>query len=175
SELFVVEGDSLLYEFFYDSKKHFLDFNQPYGGGQFLSLTYLVETFLNKLKQRGCVFHLVFFHKHKVIWNFNPKFRIAREIIIDHLKSCQNESKVPIYEFPAWWDSQFDQYIEDRQPLFILSGDGTNGDNKEKSMKMSILSKGLFYYSLHKDLSMALIPGMEFRDSRAQAFVFDRG
>ncbi|CAG8457686.1 16854_t:CDS:10 [Cetraspora pellucida] len=174
SELFVVEGDSLLYEFFCDSKKHFLDFNQPYGGGQFLSLTYLVETFLNKLKQRGCVFHLVFFHKHKVIWNSNPKFRIAREIIINHLKSCQNESKVPIYEFPAWWDSQFDQYIDDRQPLFILSGDGTNGD-KEKSTKISILSKGLFYYSLHKDLSMALIPGMEFRDSRAQAFVFDRG
>ncbi|CAG8716204.1 11247_t:CDS:2 [Gigaspora margarita] len=40
---------------------------------------------------------------------------------------------------------------------------------------MSILLKRLFYHSLHKDLSMALIPGMEFRDSRAQAFVFDRG
>ncbi|CAG8847318.1 12018_t:CDS:2, partial [Racocetra persica] len=85
------EGDGLLYEFLCDPKKHFLDFKQPYGGGQFLSLAYLVETFLNKLKQRGCVFHLVFFHEHKVIWDFNPKFRIAREIIIDHLKSCQHE------------------------------------------------------------------------------------
>ncbi|CAG8784920.1 2059_t:CDS:2, partial [Gigaspora margarita] len=183
SELFVVEGDSLLYEFLCDPEKHFLNFIQPYGGGQFLSLTYLVETFLNKLKQRGCVFHLVFFNAHKVIWDCNPKFRIAREIIIDHLKSCQHKSKVSIYEFPAWWDPQFDQYIDDRQPLFILSGDGSAEDDiddskilyKEGLRKMSILLKGLFYHSLHKDLSMALIPGMEFRDSRAQAFVFDRG
>ncbi|CAG8644113.1 3471_t:CDS:2, partial [Dentiscutata heterogama] len=183
SELFVLEGDSLLYEFLCDPESHFLNFIQPYGGGQFLSLTYLVETFLNKLKQRGCVFHLVFFHAHKVIWNCDPKFRIAREIIINHLKSCQHESKVPIYEFPAWWDPQFNQYIDDRQPLFILSGDGTTEDgikeskilSKKGQKKMSILLKGLFYHSLHKDLSMALIPGMEFRDSRAQAFVFDRG
>ncbi|KAF0529896.1 P-loop containing nucleoside triphosphate hydrolase protein [Gigaspora margarita] len=118
----------------------------------------------------------------RVILDCNPKFRIVREIIIDHLKSCQHKSKVS-HEFPAWWDPQFDQYIDDRQPLFILSGDGSAEDSiedskilsKEGLRKMLILLKGLFYHSLHKDLSMALIPGMEFRNSRAQAFVFDRG
>ncbi|CAG8659400.1 5203_t:CDS:2, partial [Scutellospora calospora] len=201
SELFVIEGDSLLYKFICDPKRHFLNFGELYGGGQFLSLTFLVETFLNKLKQRGCNFHLLFFHEHKGIWNCDPKFRIAREIIIEHLKSCQDESKIPIYEFSSWWNSEFNQYIVDRQPLFILSGDGTNEegaieDGTTEDLKISltynnneilislipkiqnkltILLKGLFYNSLHKDLSMALIPGMEFRDSRARAFVFDRG
>ncbi|CAG8674029.1 7843_t:CDS:2, partial [Gigaspora margarita] len=156
SELFVVEDDSLLYEFLCDPERHFLNFKQSYGGGQFLSLTYLIETFLNKLKLRGCIFHLVFFHGHKVIWNFDPKFRIAREIIIDHLKSCQHESKIPVYEFPAWWDPQFDKYIDGRQPLFILSGDGTIENTKNPT----ILSKK---------------KRIEFRNSRAQAFVFDRG
>ncbi|CAG8471575.1 3281_t:CDS:10, partial [Acaulospora morrowiae] len=176
--LFVLEGDSLLYNFLFNPETHLLDFNAAFGGGQFLALTFLVETFIDKLKQRECKFHIVFFDTHKAIWN-DPKFRVAREIVLSHLKSYQDVTGISIYEFDDWWGIDFATYIKERQPLFVLLGDGTTENpeidsiNIEKS-NASIAWRGLIYHTLHNDLSVALIPGMEFRDSRAKAFVFNR-
>ncbi|CAG8509201.1 9142_t:CDS:2 [Acaulospora colombiana] len=179
SGLFIVEGDSLIFNFLHDPDTHLLDFGETFGGGQFLALTFLVEKFIDELKQRGCRFHIVVFDAHKAIWNDDPKLRVAREIVLSHLKSYQHVTKVPIYEFDNWWGSEFAEYIEERLPLFILLGDGTTKDLEMNSVdvdssKASIIWRGLIYHTLHNDLSAALIPGMEFRDSRAKAFVFGR-
>ncbi|CAG8479082.1 3193_t:CDS:2 [Funneliformis caledonium] len=191
SELFVIEGDSLLFKFLYDPESDFLDFSQPFCGGQFLALTFLVENFLNKLKERKCVFHVVFFDDYQSLWNNQPVLRIAREIIIDHLKS-QNTG-VPIVNFKNWWSPEWNEYLANRQPLFTLVGDGSTehleidvtseeiqhdsplfGIATKNSLKMTVVFRAFLFHSLHIDLPVALLPGMEFRESRAYAFVFER-
>ncbi|CAG8433434.1 1777_t:CDS:10 [Diversispora eburnea] len=187
SELFLIEGDCLLFDFLYDGERHLLDFNEPFVGGQFLALIFLIESFMDRLKQRGCKFHIVFFEAQKEIWNFDPKFRIAREIVFSHLKSYQNVTKIPFFNFDNWESSEFTEYLKERRPLFILLGDGTTENFNidfdsdvqipgEKSIRLaSIIWKGLIFDTLHNDLSVALIQGMEFKDSHVKAFAFDRG
>jgi hypothetical protein len=193
--LFVIEGDSLIFKFIYDPKTDFLDFGQTISGGQFLALTYLVENFLKKLKERECVFHIAFFDIHKSIWNNRPKLRIAREFIIDHLKS---NAKILVYEFKDWWTEEWKDYLINRQPSFILIGDGStehleikeiynyndeeidkspiSGIATKNSLKLTIVLRAFMFFSLHDmDMPVALLPGMEFRDSRAYAYVVERG
>ncbi|PKY41327.1 P-loop containing nucleoside triphosphate hydrolase protein [Rhizophagus irregularis] len=194
SELFVIDGDSLLFKFLYDPETDFLDFGLTISGGQYLALTFLVENFLNKLKERECVFHIAFFDVHKSLWNNRPKLRIAREIIIEHLKS---NTKIPVFEFKNWWTEEWKNHLDNMQPLFILTGDGStenleikekdNYKDKEidvssisgiatkKSLKLTIVLRAFIYFSLHMDMPVALLPGMEFKDSRAYAFVLERG
>src|SRR5439155_8578165 len=45
----------------------------------------------------------------------------------------------------------------------------------KNSLSLTIVWKCLLFHSLHQDLSIGLLTGMEFRDSRASAFVADRG
>ncbi|RIA88406.1 hypothetical protein C1645_826376 [Glomus cerebriforme] len=183
SELFVIDGDSLLFKFLYDPETDFLDFGQSISGGQFLALTFLVENFLKKLKDRECGFHIAFFDVHKSIWNNRPKLRIAREIIINHLKFNTN---IQVFEFKNWWTKEWREYLDDRQPLFILTGDGstehsiddssTSGIATKNSLSLATISLQAFIFSsLHLDMPVALLPGMEFRDSRSYAFVCERG
>ncbi|CAH1763007.1 4789_t:CDS:10 [Entrophospora sp. SA101] len=173
SELFVLEGDSLLFKILYDPKTNLLDFGKEFSGGQFLALTFLVESFLKQLKDRECVFHIIFFDQHKCIWNNNPKLLLAREIIIDHLKSYKANVNIPIFKFDNWWDEDWRDYINDRQPKKYISS--LTNIATEKSLSLTIIWKCLLFHSLHHDLSIALLTGMEFRDSRASAFVADRG
>ncbi|RHZ84433.1 hypothetical protein Glove_81g49 [Diversispora epigaea] len=187
SELFLIEGDCLLFDFLYDGERHLLDFNESFVGGQFLALIFLIESFLDRLQQRGCKFHIVFFEAQKAIWNFDPKFRIAREIVFSHLKSYQNITKIPFFNFDNWESPEFIEYLKERRPLFILLGDGTTENFNidcdsevpipgKKSMRLaSIVWKGLIFVTLHNDLSVALIQGVEFKDSHVKAFAFDRG
>ncbi|RIA88407.1 hypothetical protein C1645_877420 [Glomus cerebriforme] len=194
SELFVMDGDSLLFKFLYDPETDFLDFGQPISGGPFLALTFLFENFLKKLEERKCVFHVVFFDVHKSLWNNRPKLRIAREVIVDHLKS---NTAIQVFEFKNWWTNEWREYLDERQPLFILTGDGStehleikeiDNNNEEKgvrsisgiatgnSLRMTIVLRAFMFFSLHNmDIPIALLPGMEFRDSRAYAFVVERG
>nr|CAG8529464.1 15724_t:CDS:10 [Entrophospora candida] len=173
SELFVLEGDSLLFKILYDPKTNLLNFGKEFSGGQFLALTFLVESFLKQLKDRECVFHIIFFDQHKCIWNNNPKLLLAREIIIDHLKSYKANVNIPIFKFDNWWDEDWRDYINDRQPKKDISS--LTNIATEKSLSLTIIWKCLLFHSLHHDLSIALLTGMEFRDSRASAFVADRG
>ncbi|GES95532.1 P-loop containing nucleoside triphosphate hydrolase protein [Rhizophagus clarus] len=192
NELFVIEGDSLIFKFIYDPKTDFLDFGQTISGGQFLSLIYLFENFLKKLKEREYVFHIAFFDVHKSLWNNRPKLRIARDIIIDHLKS---NTKMLVYEFKNWWTEEWKEYLINRQPSFILTGDGStehlgikeidNYDDDEpsisgiatkNSLKLTIVLRAFMFFSLHHmDTPIALLPAMEFRDSHAYAYVVERG
>ncbi|EXX74671.1 Ski2p [Rhizophagus irregularis DAOM 197198w] len=194
-ELFVIEGDSLIFKFIYDPKTDLLNFGQTISGGQFLALTYSIENLLKKFKERECVFHIAFFDVHKSIWNNRPKLRIAREIIIDHLKS---NTDISVIEFKDWWTEEWKNYLDNMQPSFILTGDGStehleikaekdnyNDEEIDKSiskiatknsLKLTIVLRAFMFFSLHdRDKPVALLPGMEFRDSRAHAYVFERG
>ncbi len=138
-----------------------------------MALTFLVENFLGKLKERGCVFHVAFFNVYESIWNNRPELRIAREIIIDHLES--HDTKVPVFKFEDWWSRKWEKYLENRQPLFILTGDGStehleikgkkerkyydhssiSGIATEKSLNMTVVFQAFMFRSLHIELPIA--------------------
>ncbi|CAG8615451.1 503_t:CDS:2 [Ambispora gerdemannii] len=185
-ELFIIEGDSLLFSFFFDPKTHWLDLTDPTGGSQFLGVTYLVEKFLSNLLDRHCAFYLVFFEAHKFIWRENSKFLVVRQAVIEHLKANANE--VTLIEFKDWWGEVWNEFLDIRQPLFVLLDDGQQNtpayqksSDQSSSNDVKLIAKRLvcfcqaFMFScITKDVSIALLPGLLFKDSCVFAFVFDR-
>lgn len=127
-ELFLIEGDSLLLHCFSDKN---LDFSH---GLQLLHGTYLVEKLLSQLKQRKCRFHIVFFSDHAQIcippnvderlW---PKYRLAREAILQHL--VQNLPTVfpsiQIHLFDCYRCGSFENYLHAVGAYFLMCHDGT--------------------------------------------------
>ena len=57
-------------------------------GGQMLHLTYVVETFLHDLVQRGAHFSVVFFESHRALWQHDSAMGVARALLIHHLRAA---------------------------------------------------------------------------------------
>ncbi|KAL4987838.1 hypothetical protein BDW68DRAFT_177452 [Aspergillus falconensis] len=126
-ELFLIEGDSLLLQCFSDDA---LDFSN---GFQLLHAASLVEKFLSSLRQRKCVFHVVFFKEHaqacipahvgKEQW---PKYLLAREAILQHL--TQNLATVVpairIKCFGSYRSTEFQKYLQSVGAYFMMCHDG---------------------------------------------------
>jgi ATP-dependent RNA helicase DDX60 len=126
-ELFLIEGDSLLLRSFSDEK---LDF---WPGFQILHATYIVETFLHKLHQRKCVFHIVFFadHAHLCIPNgihedLRPRYLLAREVIIQHLSQSigQVSPLIEIKVFNNYHSEEFRDHLANSGAYFFMCHDG---------------------------------------------------
>ncbi|RAK85618.1 DEAD/DEAH box helicase [Aspergillus costaricaensis CBS 115574] len=127
SELFIIEGDSLLLHCFADDQ---LDFSN---GFQLLHATYIVERLLAQLRQRNCNFHIVFFadnseasippHADELLL---PKYRLAREAILQHLQ--QNVPKafpsMQVRCFDTYNCSDFEKYLTSEGVYFIMCHDG---------------------------------------------------
>ncbi|KAJ0420584.1 hypothetical protein BJY00DRAFT_313002 [Aspergillus carlsbadensis] len=127
-ELFLIEGDSLLLQCFSDNA---LDFST---GLQLLHATSLVEKFLANLRQRKCVFHVVFFEEHAQACvpagasnDLRPKYLLAREAIVQHL--AQNLAtcvpQIEIKCFGSYRSAGFQQYLQSGAPYFLMCHDGT--------------------------------------------------
>ncbi|RAK96957.1 putative DEAD/DEAH box helicase [Aspergillus ibericus CBS 121593] len=127
SELFIIEGDSLLLHCFTDDQH---DFSK---GLQLLHATYIVERFLAQLRQRNCNIHIVFFSEHSDVSipphadkASKPRYRLAREAILQHL--LQNAPKaVPYMEVKCFekYDKQdFEDYLAAEGVYFMMCHDG---------------------------------------------------
>jgi len=118
TEKFVIEGDSLLLHVFSDPA---LDFSH---GGQFLHLTFVVETFLFELIKRGAHFCVVFFASHKAIWQAHGAKCVARSLLIRHLRNClpaTHTTSVETFESPVCdeWIDFFNVYL----PCLVMVSD----------------------------------------------------
>ncbi|OJZ84331.1 hypothetical protein ASPFODRAFT_82687 [Aspergillus luchuensis CBS 106.47] len=127
SELFIIEGDSLLLHCFADDQ---LDFSN---GFQLLHATYIVERLLAQLRQRNCNFHIVFFGNNSgasipphADESSLPKYRLAREAILQHLQ--QNAPKafpsMQVRCFDTYNCSDFEEYLTSEGVYFIMCHDG---------------------------------------------------
>ncbi|KAL5335419.1 DEAD/DEAH box helicase [Aspergillus crustosus] len=128
-ELFIIEGDSLLLHCFSDDT---LDFTH---GLQLLHATYLVEKFLEQVRRRKGVFHIVFFSSHaqicipentsETLW---PKYRLAREAILQHL--LQNipaaVASIKVKCFQTYQSDDFKDYLQSVGAYFLMCHDGTS-------------------------------------------------
>jgi hypothetical protein len=118
TEKFVIEGDSLLLHAFSDPALNWTH------GGQFLHLTFIVETFLHELIERGAHFCVVFFESHKAIWHNDGAKCVARSLLIRHLQACLPATKTTsakTFESPACdeWVDFFGTYL----PCLVVISD----------------------------------------------------
>lgn len=126
SELFIIDGDSLLLECFSNEK---LDFCP---GFQLLHATYIVEKFLQKLKQRKCVFEIVFFDTNAQFCiparssnGNNNRYLLARETIIQHLIAVSPEKhELNVYVFETFRSQAFEEHLLDSGTYVFMCHDG---------------------------------------------------
>lgn len=128
SELFIIDGDSLLLKCFSDRK---LDF---WPGFQLLHATYIVEKLLQKLGQRKCVFEIVFFDSNARFCiptessdDKYDRYLLAREAIIRHLVAISQEKKhgFDVYLFESYHSESFREHLLDSGAYVFMCHEGT--------------------------------------------------
>ncbi|KAF2753311.1 P-loop containing nucleoside triphosphate hydrolase protein [Pseudovirgaria hyperparasitica] len=170
-EFFVVDGDSLLLEAFRNDK---LDFSP---GFQLLHAVHLVEKFLRSLSQRKCHFHVVFFNDQastcvpvNCASSDCHKYQLAREVIIQHLarNSPASGSEIELHRFESVRSRAFEQYLEATGAYFFMCHDGADAPTSSayimRSMIMRLTQNGY---------NIALVNGLEFRDTKVMAMVVE--
>ncbi|KAI9757509.1 MAG: hypothetical protein M4579_003422 [Chaenotheca gracillima] len=183
-ELFLIEGDSMLLECFQDAR---IDFEN---GFQLLHAVYAVESFLENFVRRKCNFHVAFFDGHEHICippDSNPahrqKYLLARSVVRKHLEARLSEthSTIEIHHFSSVEDVVFQDYLEKRALYFVMCHDAASPTD-EKSTKRSRhhrakhlsrrrFMRGIIKSFLDNGTNIALINGLEWRDTKIMAMV----
>ena len=188
NELFMIDGDSLLLRCFSDER---LDF-EP--GFQLLHAAYNVEKLLHHLACRKCNFQVVFMRSNKALC-VPPtasradagKYLLARAAIIRHLQINLPVSHpaIIIYEFSSYTSPEFAQYLRTTSPYFVMCHDGASATSRsgkhiqdiqtEESRpehRAALREEVIFF--IERGLNVALVNGLEWRDTKVMAMVLER-
>lgn len=171
SELFVIEGDGLLFHFASDPAIHLLNLNRTPNSAHalyaqdhsvVLVMVWLVERFLDALIQRGAVFQIIFFETHAHIWQSDYRLLTVREAVIKHLSTISLLK--PVLRMASPNASTWDLYLEDENPLFVLMNDGTMIDSAQDAMYILFSSLALHRKLVPSYLVIRghLLPGSTF-------------
>jgi hypothetical protein len=186
TELFMIEGDSLLLRCFDDAS---LDFNP---GLQLLHATYNVEHFLHNLASRKCNFHIAFFDCNRKLCipsgsdeQDASKYLLAREAIIRHLQSnlAKSHPDIKVNVFDSYEGDDFLQYLEQTSLYFMMTHDGASPiDRKGKHMGQETQStaaaerlplRRMLESFLSRGYNIALINGLEWMDTKVMTMVLE--
>ncbi|XP_066285601.1 probable ATP-dependent RNA helicase DDX60 [Branchiostoma lanceolatum] len=116
SELFIIDGDSLLLELLSEVN---LDWSS---GGQYLHFIFLLERFLHTFHQLGGIFHIVFLRDMHVLWTGCPSMMLAREVMILHLQ--QNTPYTVTTDISSADSPDWREYLQKNRPAFVAISDG---------------------------------------------------
>lgn len=168
-ELFLLEGDSLVLQCLDDRR---LDFHD---GFQLLQAVWNVERFLLKLLTARCCFNIVFFDENSELVacaasnkKHASKYKLAREVIIRHLKTNLGKSHphIDVRSFPSIHSVEFEDYLRTVNVYFVMCHNGAlaaKGGNLESSSESwLLLVKGF----MNHRYNVALINEIEWRDSK---------
>ncbi|XP_043919452.1 probable ATP-dependent RNA helicase DDX60 [Protopterus annectens] len=149
SELFVIDGDSLILEYFEEQTLH---------PGQMLHFFYLVECYLVDLINRGATFVIVFFQDAEHLWSKWITFLSFRRALILHL---QKNTDIPIHtEFQNFLCSSWQSFLKTNSPYFVMVSE------KGLQMDKECLSIAYFHifisHLLGKGVNVALTSGQTF-------------
>ncbi|KAM0695476.1 hypothetical protein Q7P36_005835 [Cladosporium allicinum] len=186
TELFLIEGDSLLLRCFDDAS---LDFNP---GLQLLHATYNVEHFLHNLAFRKCNFHIAFFDCNRKLCipaasdeQDASKYLLAREAIIRHLQTnlAQSHPNIKVSVFDSYEGDDFLQYLESTSLYFMMTHDGASAiDRKGKHLGQETQStavaqrlplRRMLESFLSRGYNIALINGLEWMDTKVMTMVLE--
>ncbi|KAH8671458.1 P-loop containing nucleoside triphosphate hydrolase protein [Xylariales sp. PMI_506] len=167
-ECFIIHGEAALAYCVQNAK---VDFQ---GGFQLLHAVHAVETFLAKLKHRGCNFHIVWFDNltqlciplkaPKTIWY---KYQLLRVVLIWHLAhetSVKSSGGVCSYRFASLESGEFSAYLVQASPQCILcSGDNTS---YRKSDVNALVYLHVGHYMAVRGYCVGFLDDLEFDSSK---------
>jgi hypothetical protein len=197
NELFLIEGDSLLLHCFDDAH---IDFDP---GFQLLHAAYAVESFLRGLVVRRCNFHVAFFEQNQGLcvpqWatgRNREKYLLARAAVIRHLRVNLQSAHpgIEIHVFPSLRSPDFARYLETTDLYFVMCHDGASPTTLRKrnilskqldslededhaemeaALKMKTMFRLLIYWFLDQGYNVALVNGLEWRDTKVITTVLE--
>jgi superfamily II DNA or RNA helicase len=176
NETFMVDGDSLILE---TIQHEIVDWSGS--SGQYLQVAYLVESFLNDLKERGASFQLVFFNLTQVaLSRALPSSRgnkaspqsllLLRTAVLDHLIT---NTDLPVKVYDDWNCADFETFLNTVHPSFMLCSPCITNSVAEITSEHGIpielvqAMKSLKVFS--KSVAIAYLSELQFKDRQILA------
>ncbi|KAI0776031.1 P-loop containing nucleoside triphosphate hydrolase protein [Trametes elegans] len=177
SEPFVVDGEALIQLVLDDpllalGRKGDVSF-------QIVHAIYTLERTLHEISRRSSSFEVVFWHDRRSLTllygddDYVSASRVlARSILFNHLTSLG----IPVHVFPDVSDPAWQAYQRLHKPMFVMTNDG--GVVEESSLDAHadrvLLQRVFIYNLLSQGVSVTILKGAEFRDSKILSFVYEQ-
>lgn len=190
-ELFVIHGDALMLYCITKAKVDLqgmsyaiclrglvTDHDVFTEGFQLLHAVHAIESFLCKLKDRGCSFHIIWIQDHEnlclpggVPEELHSHYLLMRAVLTRHLQRQQCDvvckgstvSQMISFEFQSLEDLEFEQYLTLNVIRFFLCLDGPTFDACANVTALSFLS--IAHHLAARGYSLAFINDIEFASS----------
>ena len=124
----------------------------------------------------GGVFHIVFFKDMEIIWKTRPSMLLARQALILHLQ--YNTPFTVVTSIDHFWGEQWQQYVEDKVPAFMLLTDAENipwKTNKRTKADLAIefFFRCLLLHCLGQGLNCVFISGIQMTATKVMGFYME--
>ena len=115
------------------------------------------------------------------------RYLLARAAIVRHLQVNLRDRQpdISVHEFQSYTSSDFDKYLQDAAPYFLMTHDGAAQGHRQ-GQHMAQTSEGvdskqsraalreMILYFIAKGYNIALINGLEWRDTKVMTMVLER-
>ncbi|KAJ6489614.1 hypothetical protein C8R47DRAFT_1177216 [Mycena vitilis] len=177
AELFIISGESLLERVLDDP---LLAIGRPLAiqdaSFQIVHAYYVLETTLLEFTNRHANFEIVFWQAnyHSTINTGGSAFNVAsrhlaRALLFEHLLKLE----VAVHTFTGLEDPAWLRFENAKRPMFVLIHDGAVASVRGRLQNERALLQRLFLYQLlNGGMAVALLNGVEFRDSKILSFVY---
>ncbi|RYO90005.1 hypothetical protein DL764_008518 [Monosporascus ibericus] len=162
-ELFAIHGEALLVHCIGAAR---VDYDY---GFQLLHAVHAIESFLSKLSDRGCNFHIIWFDSHKNLCvpydtpdDEAYKYLLTRAVIIQHF-ACVAGTTFS-YRFNSVHDDGFRDYLTQTTLHLFMGSDGRASKSDHHPTTLGHLSIG--YRMVRTGYCVAFIDDIEFRSSK---------
>ena len=132
--------------------------------------TILIGCFLVNI---GGVFHIVFFKDMEIIWRTQPSMLLARQALILHLH--YNAQFIVVTWINNFWEKEWQDYISDKMPAFLLLTDAETipwKTNRTKKFDWAIefFFRSLLLHCLGQKLNCVFISGIQMTATKVMGF-----
>ncbi|CAL1698804.1 unnamed protein product [Somion occarium] len=177
NELFIIDGESLFQNVLDDHLLALADEEDP--SFQILHALYALECTLNDFRKRSAVFDVVFFNdtRHRTLGTGGHPFvlrsrSLARAILYQHLKTLD----ISVHSFDNTSDPRWISYLKVHRPMFALLNDGGPVEATDSPLEAECVlqQRTLIFDLISQGVSVALLEGAEFRDSKISSLVIEQ-
>ena len=121
----------------------------------------------------GGVFHIVFFKDMETIWKTQPSMLLARQALILHLQ--HNTQFTVVTSINNFWEKEWQDYISDKMPAFLLLTDAETipwKTNRTKKFDCAIefFFRSLLLHCLGQKLNCVFISGIQMTATKVMGF-----
>ncbi|KAH9943357.1 P-loop containing nucleoside triphosphate hydrolase protein [Epithele typhae] len=177
SEPFVVDGEALI-QFVLDDPLLALG-RKDDPSFQSIHAIYTLERVLHNISRRSDAFELVFWHDRRfqsIAYDDNEYVSssrsLARQVLFNHLKTLD----IPLHIFADIEDPAWLTYQRLKKPMFVMTADGGVIRSKSSNAvtERVLLQRVFLYLLLSQGVSVTLLRGAEYKDSKIMSFVYEQ-